>query len=37
MFGGVLLLIVLFRVSVIFGGIFGWAFRPIQFGEFAMF
>ena len=32
-FGGVLLLRGLFRVSVIFGGLF----KPLQFGEFAMF
>ena len=37
MFGGVLLLRGLFRVSVIFGGLFGGLFKPLQFGDFAMF
>ena len=37
MFGGVLLFRGLFRVSVIFGGLFGGLFKPLQFEEFAMF
>ena len=37
MFGGVLLLRGLFRMSVIFGGLFEGRFKPLHFGEFAMF
>jgi hypothetical protein len=37
MLGGVPLLRGLFRVSVIFGGLFFGLFKPLQFGEFAMF
>ena len=37
LFGGVLFLKRLIRVSVIFGGLFGGLYKPLQFGEFAMF
>ena len=36
MLGGVLLLRRLFRMSVIFGGLFGGLFKPLQFGKFCL-